>query len=321
MVATWNRWHKLGHDRLYVNDVNGAPLGYLDLAAGEAEHVDLPNRLEEFRATVAAWIAAGRPNHPGGRPQRTIGHLNAAQDPVPPRTVPAPEPPWLDLAENKPGEGVAQLAAAHRRGRPVTSRLEPILGVHSDAQAWAKGAAGERTTAKALRALTHPSRPLFGRSTAVRWKILHSLPLGDYGADLDHLLIGPTGVFAINTKNHPGKTIWVGPRGIKIDHYDTDYAGKAKHEAQRADTLLTATHPLPPSVSIWPVLSIVGAVAVTGRPATTNGVLVSAVDKLARDLSGYPAILTDDQIAAIYDAARRSTTWTTMTPRTAQGRA
>jgi hypothetical protein len=299
MPATWSRWHKYGHDRLYVNSAGGIRLGYLDLADNAAEHLEWPERAAEFQEAVAAWNARGRPDSVIPAPR---------QSPDPPL-----DEPWFDLAENKPGESVAQLAAAYRRARPVTSRLEPVFGVHSDAQAWAKGAAGERATAKALRPLTHPARGLRGHRAAARWKVLHSVPLGDYGADIDHLLLGPAGVFAINTKNHHGQTVWVGPRSIKVNRYAVQYSRKASADAQRADSLLAAAYPGPP-VDVWPVIAVVGAI-VTGRPATAEGVLVANVDLLVNALSSYPEILPDAEVEALYAIARRSTTWTTMVPR------
>jgi hypothetical protein len=41
------------------------------------------------------------------------------------------------------------------------------------------------------------------------WRVLHSLVVSEEGTDLDHLVIGPHGVYCINTKNHPGHSVWV----------------------------------------------------------------------------------------------------------------
>ena len=173
-------------------------------------------------------------------------------------------------------------------------------------------AVGARATTRALRPLTQPPRLGFGRAEHIRWRILHSIPLDDYGVTLDHLLIGPTGLFAITSGNHPGKTLWVGTDGIKIDGQMTGYASMAEDRARRADDLLAAADPDTPA-TIWPVVAIAGAM-VTGRPATASGVLVSGVGTLARDLSGYPRILSDEQVDAVYDIARRSDTWTSAHP-------
>lgn len=240
--------------------------------------------------------------------RRDEHELNDRSQKVPhPRSTPENRT-WVDLATNTPGQGVARLAAAHRRARPVTSRLEPLLGVQSDAQVWAKTAAADRATAKALRPLTHVTRGLLGRREP-RWKVLHSIPLGDTGTDIDHLLIGPAGVFAIASKNHTGKTVWVGPRGITIDRALVRYSPKALADARRAQALLAAAHPGPSlDVDVWAIIVMVGAI-VTGRHGTADGVLVTSTDDLVNRMLALPEILSDAQVDAVYDTARRSTTW------------
>ncbi|MBG6212216.1 hypothetical protein RCH23_000129 [Cryobacterium sp. CAN_C3] len=37
------------------------------------------------------------------------------------------------------------------------------------------------------------------------WTVLHAVPVGSGSSDIDHVVIGPAGVFTINTKNHTGK--------------------------------------------------------------------------------------------------------------------
>lgn len=41
-------------------------------------------------------------------------------------------------------------------------------------------------------------------------EILHSIPVGTGRGDIDHVVIGPPGVFTINTKHHPGRRLDVG---------------------------------------------------------------------------------------------------------------
>ena len=59
----------------------------------------------------------------------------------------------------------------------------------SDPSRWARGAAGEVVTAAILESL--PRR---------RWVVLHDLALPGSRANVDHLVIGPTGVWVIDTK-------------------------------------------------------------------------------------------------------------------------
>ena len=96
----------------------------------------------------------------------------------------------------RPGEGVARQAEELRRARPVLSALRRVLGVHVGDGAYWKGGKGERLVGKRLAKLGH------------EWRVLHSIPIGGRGTDVDHLVIGPGGVYSLNTKNHSGKKVW-----------------------------------------------------------------------------------------------------------------
>jgi hypothetical protein len=63
-----------------------------------------------------------------------------------------------------------------------------------DAVAWRRGAAGERRTARLL-------DPLERRG----WAVLHDLAVPRSRANLDHLVIGPGGVFVIDSKQYRGR--------------------------------------------------------------------------------------------------------------------
>ncbi|MGA5029945.1 nuclease-related domain-containing protein [Streptomyces cellulosae] len=47
------------------------------------------------------------------------------------------------------------------------------------------------------------AEPLLGSQG---WRALHSIPLANK-VDIDHLLIGPGGVFSINTKHHDKRAV------------------------------------------------------------------------------------------------------------------
>jgi hypothetical protein len=62
-----------------------------------------------------------------------------------------------------------------------------------DAIAWRRGAARERRTARLLSPLERHG-----------WVVLHDLPVPGGRANLDHLVIGPGGVFVIDSKQYRG---------------------------------------------------------------------------------------------------------------------
>jgi hypothetical protein len=63
-----------------------------------------------------------------------------------------------------------------------------------DAIAWRRGAAGERRTARLLAPLERQG-----------WAVLHDLAVPGSRANIDHLVIGPGGVFVIDSKQYRGR--------------------------------------------------------------------------------------------------------------------
>lgn len=66
-----------------------------------------------------------------------------------------------------------------------------LVRVDRDPERWLRGAAGEETSATLLRALG--SR---------RWYVLHDRGVPGFTVNLDHLVIGPTGVWVVDTKTY-----------------------------------------------------------------------------------------------------------------------
>jgi Nuclease-related domain len=71
------------------------------------------------------------------------------------------------------------------------------------------------------------------------WRVFHSVPVGDRGSDIDHVVIGPGGVWTVNTKGHPGKSVWVRPQHDPRRRAHAALPTELRHEAERARRLLT----------------------------------------------------------------------------------
>jgi len=179
MPTTVDTWYRYGHRRAYVTAHDGTKIGYLDLETGQAREVPA-DRIAEFRRAIDSWQRRAPAN---GAPK--------------PR---AEARRWVDLAGNRPGQAAAEVAAAYRQAQPARSLVDRLLGANSDERAWRVGAQGEAETARRLRALTDPG--LFNKRVFGTWRALHSIPIGDRGRDIDHVVIGPPGVFVINSKRH-----------------------------------------------------------------------------------------------------------------------
>jgi hypothetical protein len=187
----------------------------LGFAVGEAKMGLLdpvPTQLEGTRAhrgcrslpLVAVRVRAtvGRP---GGSAQAKWRRLRAAEWAAWTRTL-----PWRMAAILGIGVSGAVL------GRLLVPRLGLVVGVlvaiaagwglrfrpSPDAGAWRRGAAGERRTAH-----------LLGHLGQQGWAVLHDLAIPGSQANLDHLVIGPGGVFVIDSKQYRGR-LQFDPSGV-----------------------------------------------------------------------------------------------------------
>jgi hypothetical protein len=52
---------------------------------------------------------------------------------------------------------------------------------------------------------------------------VNDVPVGD-DATIDHLLVGPAGVFAVNAKNVSGQ-VWVGASGVRVNEHAPTMCG------------------------------------------------------------------------------------------------
>ncbi len=133
----------------------------------------------------------------------------------------------MTLRARRPGYAVMQECLRLQSEAPTRTRAERFWGVDPVAQparSWFKGALGERRVAAELDRLG----PAF--------TVLHAVPVGNGSTDIDHLVIGPTGVFSINTKNHSGQRVFVGGGSFVIGGKKTSHIGAAQaRDAERRD--------------------------------------------------------------------------------------
>ena len=102
---------------------------------------------------------------------------------------------------------IAECLRVQARVPPRTTgqRFFGVSPLGREAEPWYVGALGELEVARRLSAL------------GPGWYVLHSVPVGTGASDLDHIVIGPAGVFTINTKHHRGQRVWVGAKRILVN--------------------------------------------------------------------------------------------------------
>jgi hypothetical protein len=157
-----------------------------------------------------------------------------------------------------------------------------------DAVAWRRGAAGERRTARLLGPLQRQG-----------WAVLHDLAVPGSRANLDHLVIGPGGVFVIDSKHYRGRLRLDASGRLWHGRYPLAPALRAvSFEADQAAQVLTD-----PDVVVVPVMAVHGSQVPWGK-VVVDGVPVVAARRLPSMLRQLPAMLGPERVAALADQAR-----------------
>ncbi len=324
-------WRRYGQDRLYLATDGDVKLGWIDnktgiltvvadehrtvIEAWAKAHLDTMNTtasalsLSTAIASTVPQISASTPDAPAPVAEPALKTANLTPSitfpPVLTNTrgaAPAGRANWTDLANNVPGQGVRNEAdkkftAMYGKSRVLTG-IARVLDINNPERSWRIGADGEETIGARLDKLT-----------AKGWHVLHAVPIGRRGADIDHVLIGAAGVFCINTKNHPGKTIEVAADRIRIGGTAVDYYKKSRSEAERSTKILSTAVGWP--VEVRPVLILLNG---TRRPtikiiSNPAGILIFNGTEIPEVFTNSLPLLTPPAVEEIYTMARRSTTW------------
>jgi hypothetical protein len=201
-----------------------------------------------------------------------------------------------DLRDRTPGHGLIQrLLTEFEKGRIHLSANPKWLEVEVEdgAESWYRGVLGERCVGQILSALPDT------------WTVLHSVPVGHGNRDIDHVVIGPGGVFTINTKYSPGKDVWARGIGLLVGGHRTRYVFKACEEARDAAQRLTAA--IDARVSVTGIIVFVEPGRMRVQPPVGDQLTVV---KVVRDTDLLDSLhsrdpLTSQKIARIVEAAVR----------------
>jgi hypothetical protein len=202
-----------------------------------------------------------------------------------------------DLRQRVPGQSLIEKLLEEWDAGRIHFDARGDVVIDEEARGWYDGVLGERQTALELSLL------------GPEWTVLHSVPINERGTDLDHIAIGPSGVYVINSKRHPGKTVTAGGAGMRLDGNGVRYIPSAAGQTRQAAERLSAACGF--AVPVTGILSFVDVRSISIRaPLHDQGTPVVAVreSEIATRLNGRRA-LSDDQIASVVDAATRAGTW------------
>ena len=186
---------------------------------------------------------------------------------------------------------------AHLVPRGRAARILGRSPLSCSGNAWYLGAQGEIAVGRMLDRLPED------------WTVFHALPVGTKEADIDHLVVGPGGVFTINTKHHSGKPIWVANRTLMVSGNRQPHIRNAEHEAARVTKLVHQRLGLDGRVR--PVVAIHGASSIVVKEWPD---LVAVLDarKLRRWLLKRPVVLSPEERDRIVSVIDDPGTWRTV---------
>lgn len=163
---------------------------------------------------------------------------------------------------------------------------------HEAVRTWRKGALGERRTARMLRPLTRRG-----------YTVLHDRALPYGRANVDHLVIGPTGVFVVDTKNwNKKRRVTRRGRYVRVGRTSGDTAvGSVIYEAGRVGEVLAAAVGRP--VEVVPVVAIHGATVPVLRIMRVSGVPLLRASQVRGWIARQRGGLSAPQVAEISSAA------------------
>lgn len=177
-----------------------------------------------------------------------------------------------------------------------TLRSERGVRLDPDAWSWYAGTLGEIEVGRMLDTL------------GPDWLVLHSVPIGAKATDVDHLLIGPAGVFTLNTKHHANASVWIGDWAEKVNGTTRHYAERSLREADNVATRLGGK--VSGSVVVNPLVVLVGVRGIKdARAGASRRVSFVPAADIVRWLRSLPPVLTPAELGLLHLAAEEPSTW------------
>lgn len=202
-----------------------------------------------------------------------------------------------DLTQRVPGHSlIDELLRQWDRGTIRVDDTGTVV-IDDEVRGWYLGVLGERRVALELLRL------------GPEWTVLHSVPVGRGDSDIDHVIIGPGGVFTINTKHSPGKDVWYAGLNLMVGGIRQPYLRNAVFEARQARAKLSAAAGSP--VAVTGILAFVDPSKIASRAPAGEGdvpILVVPHSALSRVFQRAP-VITSEHVARIVAAASDPKTW------------
>lgn len=169
--------------------------------------------------------------------------------------------------------GTRRVAGQHARARAKALSWRRFFGSSSkrDFNSWSQGAEGEEVVGEILERLSSDD-----------WCVIHDVSFGR--GNIDHIAIGPGGVFTIETKSRAGK-IW-------LDRLDPKMLSQAYAEKKGLEEIV--------GMEVQPLLVFSRAYIVDRVPAWRRGVAILPARMLGAYLCRRRTTISAERAAEIY---------------------
>jgi hypothetical protein len=203
------------------------------------------------------------------------------------------------LTSRDPAYASMRRALSIQQNAAPRGRVARLLGrspLNPDARASYEGALGELETVRALSRI------------GAGWTVLHSVPVGGGEPNIDHLVIGPGGVFTLSSRNHSGKRVWIAGTTFMVNGIKQLHVRSAQYEAARVSQLLSAALDDAVDVDVVPLIVVTGAQSIAVG-STLPAVEVRSSGQLHRWFRKRRHVLSDAAVGRISRVAVLRGTW------------
>lgn len=204
--------------------------------------------------------------------------------------------PTTSMRARPPGELVIEQLLTLQSGVRPRSGIARFLGLSplaDDNLSWYLGALGEISVGRVLATLP------------AGWTAFHALPVGTRDSDIDHVVVGPGGVFVINTKHHSNKPVWIAGGTFMVSGHALPHLRNSAFDADRVEKLLAARGLC---ASVVPMIVLVDPKSITIKRAPRRVEVVDA-RRLTRWLAKRPVVLSHEAVRDVVAVLDDPSSW------------
>jgi hypothetical protein len=180
------------------------------------------------------------------------------------------------------------------RRAPTSAFLARRFGITTERLPFRMGRESAETVAHQLQALDGS------------WQVLHGVPTGSDHRVVDHLLIGPSGVYTLNVEDHRGSAVVIrDATWLDADGSSRPSLHAARTEATRAARNLSRACGF--VVPVQPVLVVLADTIIITGPL--DGVAIVSPGYAVPWLTDQPHRFEPNDVCAVFGQARRASIW------------